>query len=183
MTAPDPFLAQSRTQPKGKREKKWAMLYLCSRWAMDASESRPCWHEDGRALVRRCCALEAADDTWPPGPGLEWWGGAEVGGSGRRCRCRDGRPRRPELEEPRWARGARRLPELWTRRDWESTGVGWGLPPAGAVGAVVWGLHRAPAGAAGRRRRSAVGAPRVFYFDRDIFLGDEANKHELRSVL
>ena len=60
---------------------------------------------------------------------------------------------------PRWAAatagaggaevGARRLPELWTRRDWESTGVGWGLPPAGAVGAVVWGLHRAPAGAAG----------------------------------
>ena len=94
---------------------------------------------------------------------------------------------------PRWAAttagaggaevGARRLPELWTLRDWESTGVGWGLPLAGAVGAVVWGLHRALAEAAGRWRRSAVGAPRVFYFDRDIFLGDEANKHELRSVL
>ena len=78
----------------------------------------------------------------------------------------------PEMQVPRWASataraggaevGARRLPELWTRRDWESTGVGWGLPPAEAVGAVVWGLHRAPAEAAGRRRRSAVGAPRVF---------------------
>ena len=74
----------------------------------------------------------------------------------------------PEMQVPRWAAatagaggaevGARRLPELWTRRDWESTGVGWGLPPAGAVGAVVWGLHRAPAGAAGRRRRSELHA-------------------------
>ena len=61
--------------------------------------------------------------------------------------------------------------------------MGWGLPPTRAVGAMVWGLHRAPAGAVGRRRRSAVEAPCVFYFDRDIFLGDEANKHELRSVL
>jgi len=72
---------------------------------------------------------------------------------------------------------------------------------AGALDALGLGVHRGGVGAAsgrscrcrgvgtpqgtGRSCRStaAVGAPRVFYFDRDIFLGDEANKHELRSVL
>jgi hypothetical protein len=53
--------------------------------------------------------------------------------------------------------------------------VGWGLPPAGAVGAVVWGLHRAPAGAAqvdGGGRRSSVSTLQAFiwtvtFFDRE----------------
>jgi hypothetical protein len=174
MTAPDTFLAQSRTQPKGKKGK-------------EVSDAVPLEVGDGRERIsplltrRRPCS----GPTMPRPGGRRrhvtagaWarvMGRRRGGGSGRRCRYRDGRSRRAELEEPRWARGTRRLPELWMRRDWESTRVGWGLPPAGAVGAVVWGLHRAPAGAAqvdGGGRRSSVSTLQAFiwtvtFFDRE----------------
>ena len=135
-------------------------MYLCSRWAMDASnlaladtKTAVLWSDDAAPwrppTTRDRRGLGSSDGAAQRWGALAGDAGAEMGGrDGRSWRNRGGRA----------ARGARRLPELWTRRDWESTGVGWGLPPAGAVGAVVWGLHRAPAGAAGRRRRSELHA-------------------------